>query len=264
MITPPTNFRARPLSNAWPDVHSDRRVLLAECDAAGGDIASGYLRGTLDASRGLLALAAQRSANPVEAVWQQVLALDEDGKRLLLRGLTDPSRASAIAAAWSTLGAALDGLAEQTPPIDVLLDFGRMRTVNEAALLRRRAALVLLVTGSSLSAVVAARAAVAELRAADLGEESPSVAALIVGEGRPYKADEISKAVGLPLVGTLPYDPVSAAVFSHGAPAGRRFPRSPLVRSARALASALLDGVSEPTGGGTTVAVAQHAGVARG
>ena len=90
------------------------------------------------------------------------------------------------------------------------------------------------------------------------------MAALIIGEGRPYKADEIGKAIGLPLMGTLPYDPASAAVFSQGAAAGRRFPRSPLVRSARALASALLDSVSEPAGGGTTLDVAPHAGVARG
>ena len=64
--SPGVTTSALALSNAWPEVHSDRRVLLAECDAAGGDIASGYLRGTLDASRGLLALTAQRCRRHVK------------------------------------------------------------------------------------------------------------------------------------------------------------------------------------------------------
>lgn len=229
------------LSTAWPEVHPNRRVLVAECDAAGGDIASGYLRGELDGSRGLAALAAQRSPNPVAAVWDQVLALDEDGRRLLLPGLTDPRQASAISSGWSTLAAALDGLEQQDPPVDVLVDLGRMRTAYESLLLRQRVDLVVLVTRSTLSAVVAARAAATELTAAAADGRLAQVTCLVVGEGRPYTATEISDAIALPVVGVLPYDATSAAAFSSGAVAGRRLPRSPLLRSARALAAAVFD-----------------------
>ncbi|MFZ5871537.1 MAG: hypothetical protein ACOYXW_13565, partial [Actinomycetota bacterium] len=169
--SPGTTTTALALCAVWPEVHPGRRVLLAECDPAGGDIASGYLRGSLDASRGVLGLAAGRGPEPLAAVWEQVLALDDDNRRLLLPGLTDPSRAAAADTAWSALAAALPGLARQRPPVDVLLDLGRIRTAHEPVLLRRRADVVLLTCGSTLPAVVAARAAAAELRAPDRGTE---------------------------------------------------------------------------------------------
>ena len=86
--------------------------------------------------------------------------------------------------------------------------------------LRRRVDLVLLVTGSSLSAVVAARAAAAELRAEGTGLHARPMAALVIGEGRPYKAGEISHVIGLPVIETMPFDPGSATVFSCGVAAG--------------------------------------------
>lgn len=228
------------LSTVWAEVHPQRRVLIAECDIAGGDIASGYLQGRLDGSRGLAALAAQRSADPVAAVWDQVLALDDEGRRLLLPGLTDPRQAPGLGSAWSTLAAALDGLAHQDPPIDVLIDLGRLRTAHEATTLRQRADLVVLVTQSSLPAVVAARAVAAELTTPAVEGRVTRAMCLVVGEGRPYTATEISEAIALPVLGALPYDAPSAAVFSAGAVAGGRLPRSPLVRATRSLAGAVL------------------------
>lgn len=257
--SPGATTSALALSAVWPEVHSHRRVLLAECDAAGGDIASGYLRGALDASRGVLGLAVQRGLDPVEAVCEQVLALDEDHRRLLLPGLTDPTRAPLVSSAWSTVAAALQGLSELTPPIDVLLDLGRMRTAHEPILLRQRADIALLVCCSTLPAIVAARAAAAELRAQDGGDASLLVAALVIGRG-PYKAIEISAALDLPIIGILPYDALSAAVFSSGATPGRRFSRSPLIRAARTLATGLMDGLHDE---GPNVTAAPALGVER-
>lgn len=67
-----------------------------------------------------------------------------------------------------------------------------------------------------------------------------------MGEGRPYAATEISEAIGLPIVGVLPYDARSAEAFSTGAAGARRLPRSPLLRSARELSAALLPGAIPP------------------
>lgn len=242
--SPGATTAALALSAVWPEVYPDRRILLAECDPAGGDIASGYLRGTLDASRGVIGLAAQRAADPVAAVWEQVLSLDDDARRLLLPGLTEPSQAAAVGTAWSTLATALDGLARQTPPVDVLIDLGRMRTAHEPVVLRQRADWVLLTCGSTLPAVVAARGAARELRTSG-GDSGPSRPAVLVIGGGPYTASEIGKALDLPVIGTLPHDAASAAVFAAGTGAGRRFARSPLIRSARILAAALLDGGSD-------------------
>ena len=242
--SPGVTTSALALSTVWPGVHPNRRVLLVEADAAGGDIASGYLRGTLDGSRGLPALAAQRSLDPVGAVWDQVLALDASGQRFLLPGLTDPRQAVSVGAAWATLAAALQGLGDQDPPIDVLLDLGRMRTAHEDLALRRRADHVVLVTGSSLPAVVAARAAATELNDVGANDRRTAVSCLVVGEHRPYCAGEISEAIGLPVLGVLPHDARSAAVFSSGAPAGRRLSQAPLLRAAYSLANRLLEPIS--------------------
>jgi hypothetical protein len=239
--SPGCTTSALALSTAWPEVHASRRVLVAECDPAGGDIASGYLRGSLDGSRGLAALAAQRAPAAAAAVWEQVLALDDDGRRLLLPGLTDPRQATGLGNAWSILAAALQGFEQQDPPIDVLLDLGRMRTTHEPVLLRQGVDLVVLVTRSTLSAVVAARAAAAELTASAIDGASWQVRCLVVGESRPYSATEISEAIGLPVLGVLPYDVRSAAAFSTGAAGGRRLVRSPLLRAACALAAELVE-----------------------
>lgn len=239
--SPGCTTTALALSSSWPEVAPHRRVLLAECDPAGGDIASGCLRGNLDGSRGLVTLAGQRSPDPLAAVWEQLLALDDDGRRLLLQGPTDPRQASGLGTAWSALSEAMGGLEQQDPPVDVLVDLGRLHTTHEPVVVRQRADLVVLVTRSSLPAVVAARAAAVELKAPTADGRSWRVACLVVGEGQPYSAKEISEACALPVIGVLPYDPVSAATFSTGAPAGRRLPRSPLMRSVRALATSLLD-----------------------
>ena len=241
--SPGVTTTALALSTVWPHVHPERRVLLAECDPAGGDIGSGYLRGGLDGCHGLAALAAQRSADPVAAVWEQVLALDDDGRRLLLPGLTDPLQAAGIGTAWSALASALSGLGQQDPAIDVLVDLGRMRTAYEPVVLRQQVDHVVLVVRSTLSAIASARAAAAELTG---DGQSAKVSCLVVGEGRPYPAAEISEAIGLPIVGILPYDAKSAEAFSTGATSGHRLSRSPLLRSARELSASLLSGAPPP------------------
>lgn len=257
--SPGVTTTALALTWLWPLVHPGRRVLLAECDPAGADIATGPLAAALDGSRGLLPLAARRAPDPVAAVWENLVALDDDARRLLLPGPTDPARASAVAPGWATLADALDGLAGREPPVDVLLDLGRIRTAHEPGELRRRAHLVVLVTGSGLPAVVAARAAAAELTG------GPPVALLVIGERRPYPAGEIAGALGLPLAGTLPLDAAAAAALtsSGGAP-GRRLARSALYRGVRRLAADLPAAAREPAPRPTGQAAGTMAGVAGG
>ena len=238
--SPGCTTTALALASVWP---SDRRVLLAECDPAGGDIASGYLRGNLDGANGLVALAGQRSTDALTAVWQQMLALDDEGRQLLLLGPTDPRQASGLGNAWKTLGEAIEGFQRQEPPIDLVLDLGRHHSAHESPLLRQRVDVVVLVTRSSLPAVAAARVAALELGAAST--EGPRVVCLVVGEGQPYSAKEISEAISLPVIGVLPYDNVSASAFSVGAPARRGLHRSALMRSVRTLSTALIDATQQ-------------------
>jgi hypothetical protein len=98
---------------------------------------------------------------------------------------------------------------------------------------------VALVTGSTLRAVRAATQAIAELR----GEEGHvgMVATLVVGPGEPYGEREIGEALGVQVIGSLPRDAKAASVLSDGAPAGRLFAQSALLRAARTVATRLVE-----------------------
>jgi hypothetical protein len=223
------------LADAWPAVFPDRRVLLVEADPAGGDIAAGYLRGATDPARGLVGLAAVRPSEVATRLGGQLLALDEQQRRLLLPGLSDPAQAGALSGHWSALADALTGLSKQEPPIDVLLDLGRLGAAHPAGVLLGRADLAVLVLRPSLRGVAAARVAAATLRRA---RGDATIGALVVDCRGSYPAREAAEALGVDLLAVLPDDPAAAAVFSDGARPGLRFPRCALVRTARAAATA--------------------------
>ena len=218
------------LALCWP-----RPVVLAELDPAGGDVLAGYGRGELSAG-GLadLALAARRGglARHLEG---QLLRLDPEGRARLLPGLADPAAARHVD--WDRLAATLATVEDGA--IDVIADCGRLRVEHFPAAVLRRAAAVVLVTGSTLRAVRAATQAIAELRGGD--GHAGMVVTLVVGPGEPYGEREIGEALGVPVVGSLPRDAKAASVLSDGAPAGRVFAQSALLRAARTVATRLVD-----------------------
>ncbi len=247
---PGVSTTALAMTLLWP-----RAALLAECDPAGGSsVLAGYLRGTVEHSRGLLPLAlAQRHQSLEQALWPQTVPLTGDphaasaaagaGDRWVLPGLSDAAQAPSTAALWGPLGSLLASL--ERAGTDVVVDAGRLGTAHAPTGLLRQADLVLLVMGTSLPAVVAARARLSLLRE-DLSVPGTagrdgclsSLGLLLVGEGRPYSAKEIAAACGVPVVASLAWDPASAEVLAAGAAPGRRFDSSPLVRSTRAAISA--------------------------
>ncbi|SDG04225.1 hypothetical protein SAMN05660662_0110 [Blastococcus aurantiacus] len=218
------------LALTWP-----RPVVLAELDPAGGDVLAGYGRGELSAG-GLadLVLAARRGglARELDA---QLLHLDAEGHTRLLPGLADPAGARHVD--WDRLATLLTTMDGGT--VDVLADCGRLRAEYFPSPVAHRAAAVVLVTGSTLRAVRAATHALTELRERDGGPGMQ--ATLVVGPGEPYGEREISDALGVPVVGSLPRDGKAAAVLSDGAPAGRLFAQSALLRAARTVGARLLE-----------------------
>jgi len=248
---PGVSTTALAMTLLWP-----RAALLAECDPAGGSsVLAGYLRGTVEHSRGLLPLAlAQRHEALEQALWPQTVPLTGDphaasvaagaGDRWLLPGLSDAAQAPSTAALWGPLGSLLASL--ERAGTDVIVDAGRLGTAHAPIALLRQADLVLLVMGTNLTAVAAAKARLNLLRedlsvtgsAGRLDGHLSSLGLLLVGEGRPYSAKEISAACGVPVVASLAWDPASAEVLAAGATPGRRFDSSPLVRSTRAAISA--------------------------
>ncbi|MGY1634915.1 hypothetical protein ACI784_24700 [Geodermatophilus sp. SYSU D01186] len=222
------------LTLAWP-----RGAVLAELDPAGGDVLAGYGRAQLTAG-GLadLEFVARRgrTAGQLDA---HLLQLDPTGRARLLPGLADPATARHVD--WERLAAELTSVDDGA--VDVLADCGRLRAEHFPHAVVRRAAAVVVVTGSTLRAVRAAAQAVAELREEGTGmaPHPGAVAAVVVGPGEPYGEREIADALGVPVVGVLPRHPRAAAVLSDGAPAGRLFGQSALLRAARSLAVRLVE-----------------------
>jgi hypothetical protein len=246
--SPGVTTTALALAWVWPEVAPARRVLVVDADVAGGDITTGYLRGAVTSTDGLLGLAGDRSDDAVAALWNHLIALDDDGTRLLLTGISDPAQARSLVGTWSTLSGVFAKLDDEDPPVDIIVDLGRLGSAHEATALRQRADHVVLVMRSSLTSTASARSAMrrlAEERAA-ARDDPLGLGCVLVGESQPYSRAEIADAVGAPVVATIAWDPTAADVFSTGSPAGWRFGRSPLLRSARAAAAAL-GTAAEPT-----------------
>lgn len=234
--SPGVTTTALALAWAWPEATAGRRVLVVDADMAGGDISPGYLRGAAPADRGLLSLAAERAIDLQARLWDHLISLDGDQTRLLLTGITDRSQARALAPQWPALAEALTDLAGDEQPVDVLVDLGRLGTTSEATPLLERADLLLVGLRSSLTATAATRSVVRWLAQSPGGAPARSqrVGAVVVGAGHPYGSREIAEAVGVPVVTAMAWDPTNAEVLSAGLPAGWRFARSALMRSAGA------------------------------
>ena len=263
---PGVSTAALAMTLLWP-----RAALLAECDPTGGSsVLAGYLRGTVDHSRGLLNLAvAHRRDELAQDLWAQTVPLTpscpdnsaddaaDAPQRWLLPGLSDAAQAPSTGALWGPLGSLLASL--ERAGTDVIVDAGRLGAAHAPTAVLRQADLVLLVLGTSLPAVAAARARLSVLRetlsptgtsptatsaampAGGSGGVAGGLGLLLVGDGRPYTAREIAAALGLPVVASLAWDPATAEVLSTGAAPGRRFDTSPLLRSARAAISTSLE-----------------------
>ena len=95
--SPGVTVSALAFTLTWPG-----RCLLAECDPAGGDVLAGYLRGSLDARRGLAELAvAELRGRLRDEFERQLVDLEAPRRRrLLLPGVRDPAQAATVAPVW--------------------------------------------------------------------------------------------------------------------------------------------------------------------
>ncbi len=231
------------LAGVWPT-----RVLLAECDPAGGDVNAGLLRGAQPAGGLLdLALATRRGLTPAQ-FWDHTVTLSEDGTVRLLPGLADPAQHPALTPAWPLLIRMLHALDLPAPTgsaesaaaagWDVLADCGRLAPCTPMGLLGA-ADLVLLVLRPRLAHVAHTRSRLSALRgqiANHSGSLPPELKLLLVGTS-PYPAAEVATALDLPVAGVLADDPPAAAVLAGLAERRSWFERSPLMRTAHRLAA---------------------------
>jgi len=237
--SPGVTTTALGLALAWP-----RPVLLVEADPTGGSaLLAGYWRGQRDQTGLLELVMAERHGVLADALPR--MAFDIDGTSVsVVAGTKSHEQAASLTRLWDPLLLVLRELSGQ----DVIVDAGRLGLEGSPQPLIRYSDVTLLLTLSSLTALAAARSWAKTLAA----EVVPGhdVKLVLVGEGRPYRAGEVHRALGLPLATSIEWDPKRAEVFSAGAAhpaarlggergAGRAFEQSGFVRSLNTLATSL-------------------------
>lgn len=225
------------LALQWP-----RPCLLVEADPTGGsNMMAGFFQGQVAHDGGLIELAmAQRQGEVAAELPRQLLDLP-DSQAKLLPGSRTHGQAGSLTALWPALLDALRDL--DATGQDVLVDAGRLGLDGSPKPLLYGADLTLLVTRSTLPALIAARSWAETLREETTGTAT-QVGVVVAGEGHPYSAREVADALQLPLVAAVAWDRRTAAVISraHGS-----YPkRSPLVASLAAAGDAIRTRVAEP------------------
>jgi hypothetical protein len=244
------------LAAVWP-----RPVLLAECDAAGGDLfyrlpaADG---GRLDPQRGLLSLAvaARRGIQPHQ-VWRHTQKLH--GGLDILTGLVNSEQAGGLQSLWGDVGKLL----ADVPEVDVIADCGRLGADGPFYDLLAHASAVVLIARITLEDVVRLRDRVIALSQglANRRISSVSVGVVIVANRKNFKRHiaEAGQALALNgaparILGGLADEPKTAQMLS-----GRwstKLDRSLLIRTARELAGHIARDL--PASPGVMAAQGQH------
>ena len=241
------------LTLTWP-----RSVLLVEADPAGGDVMAGYVRAELSGDRGLayLAVAARRDSIDAE-LGAQVIDLTSEKQavhtapitRLLLPGVTDPVESAGVAPSWPRLADFFVALGQRSSrqqaadgpdrePLDVIVDCGRLISTYPPLTVMASADLVLLAVRSSLRSASSTAPVVATLRRElAAGGGDPDRVGLVVIEGGEYRTSDLGRALGAPVVATVPWREKEAAALSDGI--GKVVDNSTLMRSARKTAESL-------------------------
>lgn len=232
--SPGVTASALGLALSWP-----RPVVLVDADPTGARaVPAGYLRGgQLPTDATLVDLAiAHRQGTLNEELPKALMTLESNVQ--FLCGPLRHNQARALDSLWEPLGGVLKSLERNGQ--DVIVDAGRLGLEGSPAKLIAAADLALLVTRTTLPALVAASSWAPTLRdtfaragAAD------SLGALLVGAGAPYSASEAAKVLGIPVVASLALDAPSAEVYSDGARAPRKFATSSLNKSLRATVQAI-------------------------
>lgn len=208
-----------------------RQVILLEADPSGAAaVQSGYLRGETPRTRSVADLAIALRAGELADSLPGVQIPLTDTVEFIPGARSHAQAVRSLPSLWQPLAMVL---AEQaTQGVDVIVDAGRLGMTGYPAPLVHASDLVLIVSRCTLPAVAGIRSWAPALRTefAEVGVPD-TVGLLLIGPGRRYSGREIGRSTGLPVVATLPLDPVAAEVYSLGAQPGHRHNRSSLVKA---------------------------------
>ena len=225
------------LTSAWAGAAPGRRAIAIDADPIGGDFAAGVLRGAMPLTAGMLALATTRGTDPSVAIDSAAVHLRRDGTARVIPGVPDRARAGALPLAWDVLCAAGPQLGSAGS--DLLIDAGRVEPSTAAAPWLAECDRAVLLVRPTLPAVTAARRLAAHWTTAATAQSGVPLELVVVASPSPYSEAEVAGAIGLPLLGTIPFDPETALVHSAGMPPTRGFARSGYARGIHRIATDL-------------------------
>ena len=202
-----------------------RNAILIEADTSTASaVLTGYFQGQYngaDASLINLAVAAaQHGGIDHNDLWSQLRPLDstdtQTATKWLLPGLMEPKAAPSLDRLWGDIISAADTF--EAAGTDVIIDAGRWAVGDVRSALMRAADAVLVFARPTLPSAWAIRARLEEIRGglSELGRGNFLSMVAVEGPTNPYTPSQVASSLGLPLLGTLPWDPRSAAVFSDG------------------------------------------------
>lgn len=232
--SPGTSTTATALALNWP-----RPVLMVEADTSkpSGAIL-GLMRGNESSSRGLQALSlhyVERARLDDEALWDQTVPLADRDRRLpepwekwLLPAFKNPAAGQGMTRFWGELAAELATL--RNGAVDVIVDAGRIHHEDPRLVLAEVSEVAVVTLAHTLTSVISTKVQLEALsqRLESIDKQDPVKALVHEVPAKGYGEAEIGKILQVPVLGTVPWDPASAAVFSNGAEAGPRFHRKPL------------------------------------
>jgi hypothetical protein len=221
--SPGVTTTAMGMAFSWP-----RPVLLVEADPTGGSgVLAGFLRGTSPYDAGLIELALS-PLGTADALRDVVRPLSPNVS--FVAGIRSHAQATALRDVWEPLAAALRELDDNGQ--DVIVDAGRLGLMGSPTPLLDAADAALLVTRATLPAISASRSWAETVRLPATGWRHPGL--LLIAEGQPYRATEVSKVLGMPVVADLPDEPAAAAVYHRGAAPPKHFETGPYIRALQA------------------------------
>lgn len=220
---PGVSTLATALTLNWP-----RPALLLEADTAKtSHVLAGYLGGQYRHTHSLTeaAIANLRGGLDGETLFGQTISLGEG--RYVIPGFNDLGGAKGSTSTfWATMLRALDQLplTAAAPDLDIIVDAGRFAPGDPRGPLLAAADAVLLITGTTLPDIHALYAAEPAIMTFLEQAGHTDFLKLVLAKSPlsmvpRYTANEISPKTGIAVAGSLPWEPASAAHYSHGAAA---------------------------------------------
>lgn len=216
------------LGAVWP---RDRAVVVAECDPSGGDIAARFGLSTDTGMSSLVVSRRSDQAAPDESDWSRHVQTLPGGLGVLV-GPVGGDAGSAVDHELASVGL-------ESRTTDVLADCGRL-DVHAPGQRRvvRDADRVVLVLRSEAAAIAHGRWT-AERVAGHRDGDLAGIGLVVAGRAS-FRPAEVADALGIGLLGTVPWDPAAAAMLA-GQPGSRRnLTRAPLVVAGRRLIPGLV------------------------